>query len=130
MPNRVANLLSLPGIMKVFWYFSAIKTIRKQMGIMTSAIKHIIVLTILVQSVSGALKTQAQSAFDRVEPSFWWVGMKNTELQILFYSHDQPLSGYQPSINYPGVTLLQKMEVENPHYLFLKLQVSATARAG
>src|SRR5579859_4274783 len=97
---------------------------------MKSTIKHIIALTTLVYALLGAWKTYAQSPFDRVEPAFWWVGMKNTELQILFYSHDQSLSGYQASINYPGVTLNQKIAVENPHYLFLKLRVSASTKAG
>jgi hypothetical protein len=38
-------------------------------------------LFIVVATASGG-QTQG-SDFDRVEPAFWWVGMKNTELQIL-----------------------------------------------
>lgn len=88
----------------------------------------VVTLAILFSSSSGF--SQSGPAFDRVEPAFWWVGMKNHELQILFYHHNADLSKHEVSINYPGVTLLQKINVENPHYLFLKLDVSAAAKAG
>ena len=68
--------------------------------------------------------------FDRVEPAFWWVGMKNTELQVLFYNSHLDISMYEPTLNYSGVSLKEKVKVENPHYLFLKLQIAANAKAG
>ncbi len=86
--------------------------------------------TIIFSISLGLSQSNAQSTFDRVEPAFWWVGMKDTELQILFYNHDANLSDYNASINYTGVSILEKIKVENPHYLFLKLKVSSTAKAG
>jgi len=71
----------------------------------------------------GTLEAQPLPVFDRVEPANWWVGMKNSELQVLFYSHDN-VSSYQASLNYPGVSIKEKIKVENPHYLFLKLQIT------
>ena len=68
--------------------------------------------------------------FERVEPAFWWVGMKHGELQILFYHHQMDLSGYAASLDYPGVSLTETIRVSNAHYLFLKLLVSPTAQAG
>ncbi len=70
------------------------------------------------------------SYFDRVEPAFWWVGMKNTELQILFYNSHMDISQYEASLNYPGVLLKEKIKVENPHYLFLKLQITGDTKPG
>src|SRR5258706_14295735 len=83
---------------------------------------------LLVQSLTYS---QSQTrTFDRVEPSNWWIGMKNSELQILFYKHDADISNYEASINYPGISIKEKIKVENSHYLFLKLQLSADAKAG
>ena len=39
----------------------------------------------------------------RIEPTFWWSGMKNPELQLMVYGKD--IAGYLPSVKYPGVQL-------------------------
>ena len=36
----------------------------------------------------------------RIEPTFWWSGMKNPELQLMVYGKD--IAGYLPSVKYPG----------------------------
>jgi glycosidase len=76
------------------------------------------------------LSAQKKPDFDRVEPAFWWVDMKSTSLQILFYNKDKEITSYEPSVNYTGVTLKQVKHVENPHYLFLYLEISPAAAAG
>jgi glycosidase len=86
------------------------------------------ILLITVPFVSFSQKITA--SFDRIEPPNWWVGMRNTELQILFYKHDAVVSEYDVAINYPGIKIKDKVKVENPHYLFLKLQIDNTAKAG
>ncbi|WP_321343132.1 glycoside hydrolase family 13 protein [uncultured Draconibacterium sp.] len=70
------------------------------------------------------------SAIDisRVEPSFWWVGMQNTELQILVYG-DQ-IANSKVSFEYPGVRLKEVVNVENPNYLFIYLDVTESAKPG
>ena len=73
---------------------------------------------------------KVESNFDRVDPAFWWVGMKNTDLQILFYNGHLDIGNYEASVNYPGVSVKEKIKVENPHYLFLTLQVSPSTTAG
>lgn len=72
----------------------------------------------------------SSTLFTKVEPAFWWVGMKNPELQILLYHQTQNISAYQPSLSYPGVVLKEAVKTENPHYLFLNLQIDASAKAG
>lgn len=64
----------------------------------------------------------------RVDPTNWWVGMKNPELQLLVYGKD--LKGSALSINYPGVSVRQVYEVENPNYLFVDLYLSPEVKAG
>lgn len=64
----------------------------------------------------------------RVEPPFWWVGMKRKQLQILIYDDD--IKGGEVAINYPGVLLKDIQQVENPNYLFLELEIDETAQPG
>ncbi len=64
----------------------------------------------------------------RVEPPFWWVGMKRKQLQILIY--DDEIKGGEVAINYPGILLKDIKQVENPNYLFLELEIDNTAQPG
>ena len=66
------------------------------------------------------LAQKKQTPFQHVEPPFWWVGMKNTSLQVLFYNKDINISAYTASLNYPGVELKGVERVSNEHYLFFK----------
>jgi glycosidase len=66
---------------------------------------------------------------ERVEPAFWWVGMKNPKLQLLIHGKD--ISKNQVAINYPGVNIAKVNTVENPNYLFVDLIIdSKVAQAG
>ena len=82
---------------------------------------------IFVAPVFGQKK---QAQFDRIEPPFWWAGMKNISLELLFYNKNVDISAYVASINYQGVSLKATGKVSNPHYLFLTLEISPDAQAG
>jgi glycosidase len=86
-------------------------------------------LTFLIFISSFAQKKQSAN-FTHVEPSFWWVGMKNASLQILFHSKTENIADFKSAINYEGVVLRETKRVENPHYLFLTLQISPSAKPG
>lgn len=58
----------------------------------------------------------------KVEPAFWWSGMKNPELQLMVYGKD--IAGYRPTVNYPGVYLKSAVTLESPNYLLIYLDVS------
>ena len=69
-----------------------------------------------------------QNKIERVEPPNWWVGMNNTELQLLVYGEN---IGYcKPKIDYRGVTIRQIIQVENSNYLFLDLHLSEAVQPG
>ena len=57
----------------------------------------------------------------RIEPTFWWSGMKNPELQLMVYGKD--IAGYLPSVKYPGVQLKSSEALESPNYLLIYLDV-------
>jgi len=63
-----------------------------------------------------------------VDPPFWWVGMKNTTLQILI--HGPQVSGNEVSVKYAGVSVKEVVRTENPNYLFLYLDISPKAKPG
>lgn len=72
--------------------------------------------------------SQAQPEVKRTEPPFWWVGMKNTSLQILLYGKD--LTGLEPKIRYPGISIDSIGRVPNQNYLFLYLTINDESKAG
>lgn len=84
-------------------------------------------LLLLFLAVPLALLAQLPK-LERIEPSFWWVGMKNPNLQLLVHGKD--ISKNEVSINYAGVKLMKVNQVDNPNYLFLDLLISADAPAG
>jgi glycosidase len=66
---------------------------------------------------------------ERVEPAFWWVGMKNPQLQLLI--HGTEICNRQVSIQYPGVKVLKVNRACSPNYLFVTLDInSKIAKAG
>src|SRR5687767_15607331 len=90
-------------------------------------LKLLLFLVLLAGPTVGQKKT---AQFQHVEPPFWWIGMKNTSLQVLFYNKDVNISEYQTSVNYSGVELKALKKVSNPHYLFLTLEISSAAKSG
>lgn len=57
----------------------------------------------------------------KVEPAFWWSGMKNPELQLMVYGKD--IAGYRPTVSYPGVYLKSAVTLDSPNYLLIYLDV-------
>lgn len=72
--------------------------------------------------------TVAGAAIDRVEPSNWWLGMKEPVFQILL--HGVGVGDATPVIESDLVTLERVERVESKNYLFLYLKVSDTATPG
>ncbi len=65
---------------------------------------------------------------ERIEPMFWFTGMKQTKLQLLVHGDQIALTSVR--LSYPGVTLVKVNKVDNENYLFLDLEISATAKPG
>lgn len=57
----------------------------------------------------------------RVEPPFWWTGMKNPRVQLLVYGEN--IGSYNPAISYTGVVLETVTKVQSPNYLFLQILI-------
>jgi neopullulanase len=64
----------------------------------------------------------------RVEPMFWWVGMKDHGLQLLVYGKN--ISETNVNITYPGIVVRNVSSVANPNYLFIDLVISPETKPG
>jgi len=82
---------------------------------------------VLLLLLTGIASAQIPN-LERIEPAFWWVGMKNPKLQLIVHGKD--IATRTVKMNYPGVKLVKVNKVENPNYLFLDLEISAQTKAG
>ncbi|MBR7003441.1 MAG: cyclomaltodextrinase N-terminal domain-containing protein [Bacteroidales bacterium] len=81
-------------------------------------------------AVSLSLATSVRGAeIQRMDPPFWYTGMKNHELQVMFYGKGIAESGFSMK-DYAGVTVKEVAKVGNPNYLFVYLDISSEARPG
>ncbi|RYF13053.1 MAG: alpha-amylase, partial [Flavobacteriales bacterium] len=83
-------------------------------------------LALLFLILSGA-NLFAQK-LERIEPMFWYAGMRNPKLQLLV--HGENIAASTISLSYPGVKLVKVNKVENPNYLFVDLEISSSVKAG
>jgi len=66
---------------------------------------------------------------ERVEPAFWWIGMKNPQVQLLI--HGTEICNRKVEIQYPGVKILKVNRACSPNYLFVTLEINQkTTKAG
>ncbi len=64
----------------------------------------------------------------RIDPAFWWTGMKSNKLQLCVHAPD--IARYNLSINYPGITIAKINKVKNENYLFIDLNIAPNTMPG
>ena len=74
-----------------------------------------------IAALSAASLAFSQKPLDKVEPAFWWKGMKNPELQLLVYGKDIAKNEIEIS---DGIKIKDLQKVENPNYLFVTLNTN------
>ena len=89
-----------------------------------SIITIIIILQLSIINYQLSIAQQVQ----RIHPINWWVGMKDSNLQLCVYGKN--IAQTTVTLNYLGVKLKKINKVENPNYLFLDVEISKTAKAG
>ena len=92
--------------------------------------RKIILMAIAFLGLSLGPGTIGYSAeIQHVDPPFWYVGMKNHELQVMF--HGKNISASEFSLkDYPGVTVKEVAKLKNPNYLVVYLDIAASAQPG
>ena len=65
---------------------------------------------------------QAATKIDHIEPENWYVGMKNSLLQLMVYGKN--IRDSRVSVDYPGVKIDSLVRLDSPNYLFVYLNLS------
>lgn len=86
-------------------------------------------LITLATALLMTLPTLAAPPLHRVEPPNWWVGMRDTSLQLML--HGRGIADAKPTLApYPGVTLKGSHRATSANYLFIDLDIGPDARPG
>ena len=64
------------------------------------------------------LSLSSFAQIERMEPPFWYAGMHNPELQIMFYGKN--IAQYQASVS-NNVVIKNVVKTENPNYIFITI---------
>lgn len=72
--------------------------------------------------IMTALGMNAAVKIDRVEPTDWYVGMKDPSLQLMVYG--EGICEAQVSTDYPGVRVDSLVRLDSPNYLLVYLDLS------
>ncbi|MBO0359703.1 glycoside hydrolase family 13 protein [Hymenobacter sp. BT186] len=80
-------------------------------------------------SAATAAPAKKPAGIQRIDPTFWWVGMKNPKLQLLV--HNPGIADSKLTMAaYPGVTLEGTQKLESPNYLLVNLNIAPDAKPG
>lgn len=74
-----------------------------------------------------SLKIFATVNIDKIDPPFWYAGMKNPELQLFIYGNN--IGDASVSVNYPGISLSSTVKLESNNYLIVYLHIDPTVKA-
>ena len=72
--------------------------------------------------ILSSMTMQAATKIDHIEPENWYVGMKNSSLQLMVYGKN--IRDSRVSVNYPGVKIDSLVRLDSPNYLFVYLNLS------
>ncbi|MCI2228216.1 glycoside hydrolase family 13 protein [Polaribacter sp. MSW13] len=70
----------------------------------------------------------SHSTLERVEPPNWFVGLRNTSLQLLV--KDDNIGTSKPSISYVGVSIDKVNKAKSNNYLFIDLKIDKSTKSG
>lgn len=87
-------------------------------------------LAVAMAALFTALVSHAATVPDitRIDPPFWWTGMKNDTLQLMIYGRDIGNAGL--AVDYPGVTLVETVRLDSPNYLIAYLTLDESTVPG
>ena len=71
--------------------------------------------------LGGTLTMNAAQKIDRIEPTNWYVGMKNPSVQLMVYGKD--IRSAEVSTNYPGVKIDSLVRLDSPNYLLVYMNI-------
>ena len=85
-------------------------------------------LLFILGSFLLSLNTYAAMNVNKIDPPFWYTGMKNPELQLMVYG--EGIGNASVSVNYPGVSLSSTVKLESNNYLLVYLHLDKEVKPG
>ena len=83
--------------------------------------KRLLLLTALV-AMTMTMSAKSKTVINRIEPTDWYVGMKNPTLQLMVYG--QGIRDVQDvTTDYPGVSIDSLVRLDSPNYLLIYLNL-------
>ena len=79
--------------------------------------KTVVLLTLLLSFMT----MKAAVKIDRIEPTDWYVGLKNPSLQLMVYGKD--IKNADVTTDYPGVKIDSLVRLDSPNYLLVYLNL-------
>ena len=70
----------------------------------------------------------SNTSLERVEPTNWWIGLKNTSLQLLV--KEENIGNSKTSISYAGVSIEKVHKAKSENYLFIDLSIDTATKVG
>lgn len=84
--------------------------------------------TILIAFIAISCILHAQDV--KIYPTHWWAGMKYNKIQLMLHGKDIGAANAMVTARYPGVKITKTNKVENSNYLFVDVEIAATAKPG
>ena len=76
----------------------------------------LITLALYTTMMNAAVKV------DRIDPTFWYAGMKNPTVQLMLYGKN--IKQAEVTTDYPGATIERIVQLDSPNYLLVYLNLS------
>ena len=76
----------------------------------------LITLALYTTMINAAVKV------DRIDPIFWYAGMKNPQVQLMLYGKN--IKEAEVTTDYPGATIERIVRLDSPNYLLVYLNLS------
>ncbi|HRC66568.1 MAG TPA: glycoside hydrolase family 13 protein [Bacteroidales bacterium] len=83
---------------------------------------------IICLGFSYLLSVAQQPSIERIEPPFWWIGMNESNLELLFYGKN--LGDFKAYSSVPGLEIINTISIENPNYLFVYIKMDSNLKEG
>ena len=84
--------------------------------------RRILLITAILMANVMAMSAAKKSVIDRIEPTDWFVGMKNPTVQLMVYG--QGIRDVMDvTTDYPGVTIDSLVRLDSPNYLLIYMNL-------
>ena len=90
--------------------------------------KKLLILSLLFSTAMTMSAAKVKTVIDRIEPTDWFVGLKNPQVQLMVYG--KGINNTETvSTDYPGVVVDSLVHLDSPNYLLVYMNVK-NARPG